>query len=138
QLDIDDIVSDVHTTVTGTSWLETTTGITHKMRLAGSFQARNGQMAIMAMHALGHQGFQITDDAIATGLMQARIPGKAEIINDVVHPTLDGAHNDEMVAALVRYVPSLLRSPRGKRPAVAGLLVAKQGDAMIKTLLPVP
>ncbi len=137
QLDIDDIVSDVHTTVTGTSWLETTTGITHKMRLAGSFQARNGQMAIMAMHALGHQGFQITDDAIATGLMQARIPGRAEIINDVVPVMLDGAHNDEKVAALVRDVPSLLPTPEGKRIVVAGLLEAKQGDAMIKSLVPV-
>lgn len=136
-VDIDEIVEDVKIEPTRTSWREIDTGITHSMRMAGSFQARNGQLAISAMRVLRDYGFSISDEAISTGLMEARIPGRAELIQDSVPVLLDGAHNAEKVAALVEDVPALLPVPEGKRIVVAGLLEAKQGDAMIASLVPV-
>lgn len=137
QLDLGQMIDHVETSLEGTTWLEKPTGITHRMRMAGSFQARNGQLAVSAMRALRDQGFHISDEAIATGLMQARIPGRAEIIHEKVPVLLDGAHNAEKVAALVRDVPSLMPRGGGRRIVVAGLLEAKQGDAMITSLVPV-
>lgn len=137
QLDIEQMLSNIETNATRTSWVDTSTGKAHEMRMAGSFQARNGQLAISAMTALRDHGFTILDDAICRGLMQARIPGRAELISDVVPVLLDGAHNAEKIAAIVEDIPSLLPVPDGKRIVVAGLLEAKQGDAMITSLVPV-
>ena len=137
QVDLGKTVEHVETSLEGTSWLEKTTGVTHTMRMAGSFQARNGQLAISAMRTLRAQGFDISDEAIAAGLSQARIPGRAEEIREKVAVLLDGAHNAEKVAALVRDVPALMPRNGGRRIVVAGLLEAKQGDAMITSLVPV-
>lgn len=137
QIDLDQVIGHVSTDASGTRWLEASTGTIHTMRMAGSFQARNGQLAISAMRTLRDYGFAISDQAIATGLMQARIPGRAESISDIVPVILDGAHNAEKVAAFVADVPALLSHPGGRRIVVAGLLEAKQGDAMIESLVPV-
>lgn len=137
QLDINQIIENVETSAMRTTWLESSTGKTHEMRMAGSFQARNGQLAVSAMRVLREHGFAVSDEMIATGLMQARIPGRAEMISEIVPVLLDGAHNAEKVAAIVQDVPSLLPVPGGKRIVVAGLLDAKQGDAMITSLVPV-
>ena len=137
QLDLDSLIGDVSPEPDGTRWIETTTGLTHAMRMSGSFQARNGQLAVSAMRVLREQGFEITDKAIAEGLMTARIPGRAELIQGPVPVLLDGAHNAEKIAALVADIPALLPTTVGKRILVTGLLEAKQGDAMIAALVPV-
>lgn len=137
QLDMTADIADVVTGPNGTSWIETANGAAHRMRMAGSFQARNGQLALVAMRTLRAQGFDITDDAIQAGLLAAQIPGRAEMIDDIVPLILDGAHNAEKLAAFAADVPALLPSVTGKRIVVAGLLEAKAGDAMIRSLIPV-
>lgn len=137
QLDLAHQIHDVVTGAAGTCWTEYPSGARHMMRMAGSFQARNGQLAISAMRVLREYGYGISDEAIATGLMNARIPGRAELITDVVPVVLDGAHNAEKVAAFASDLPMLAPVPHGRRIVVAGLLEAKQGDAMLKSLVPV-
>lgn len=138
QLDLDAMIADISTSATGTSWTERPAGERHSMRMAGSFQARNGQLAISAMRVLRERGYAISDEAIAAGLAEARIPGRAETIADIVPVLLDGAHNPEKVAALAVDIPQLAPvEPGGKRIVVAGLLEAKQGSEMIPSLLPV-
>ena len=137
QIDIDSLISEVELGSGGTRWRETTTNVTHRMRIAGSFQARNGQLSVAAMRVLRDYGFAISDDAIATGLLRARIAGRAELIADKVPIILDGAHNAEKVAAFAADVPDLLPCPDGNRIVVAGLLDAKAGDEMIASLVPV-
>ena len=136
QVDIEQTIDRVETNATHTSWLETTTGTSHAMKMTGTFQARNGQLAIVAMRGFRDLGFVVRDEAIAAGLMHARIPGRAEMIQEKVPVLLDGAHNAEKVAALVQDVPALLPRNGGRRIVVAGLLEAKQGDAMINSLVP--
>lgn len=135
QLDLDALVTDTAIDAFGTRWVDSSTNRSYAMRLAGTFQARNGQLAVSAMKKLAEYGFDIDDDAIDAGLMRARIPGRAELINDAVPVLLDGAHNAEKVAAIVADLPALL-PVNGRRIVVAGLLEAKQGDAMIESLVP--
>ena len=137
QLDLDAAMADVSTSRNGTCWTEVETGARHAMRMAGSFQARNGQLAISAMRVLRKSGFTISDEAIRTGLLTAQIPGRAEIINDIVPVVLDGAHNPEKLAAFAADVPALLPEVTGRRIVVAGLLQAKAGDDMIRSIVPV-
>lgn len=137
QLQMDEAIADVTTGANGTSWRETAIGAVHTMAMAGSFQARNGQLAISAVCALREHGFVISDEAIATGLRQARIPGRAELIADRVPVVLDGAHNAEKVAAFAADVPALLPTVTGRRIVIAGLLEAKQGDAMLRSIVPI-
>ena len=136
QLNLGLTIRQLTTGPSGTSWSEQPGGIAHHMRMAGSFQARNGQLAVAAVRALRQQGFDIPESAITEGLRTARIPGRAELVDDVVPVILDGAHNPEKLAAFAADIPSLLPSTMGKRIVVAGLLEAKQGDAMIASLVP--
>lgn len=137
QLDLDTAMTQVSTGPLGTKWTERESGDTHVMRMAGSFQARNGQLALSAMRVLRDYGFTISDEAMQQGLLQARIPGRAEIIDDIVPVVLDGAHNPEKLAAFAADVPALLPDVTGRRIVVAGLLEAKAGDAMIRSIVPV-
>lgn len=137
QVDLDAAMTDIETGPDGTSWCEVESGQQHRMRMAGSFQARNGQLAISAMRKLRELGFDVSDQAIERGLHLARIPGRAEFINDSVPVILDGAHNAEKLAAFAADVPALLPQTTGRRIVVAGLLDAKAGDKMLRSLVPV-
>jgi dihydrofolate synthase/folylpolyglutamate synthase len=137
-VDLDQAITDVHTGPEGTTWEERATGLRHHMGMSGSFQARNGQTALLAARLLNDQGIAISADAIDRGLARARIPGRAELLPGEVRVLLDGAHNPEKLAALVGDVPALLPSPEGaRRIGIVGLLDAKQGDEMLRAVTPV-
>lgn len=137
QLDLIGGLGEITTSPSGTSWVDNSTGEAHSMRMSGSFQARNGQLAITAMRVLRDRGFEISDEAIRAGLQRARIPGRAEIIDDIVPVILDGAHNPEKLAAFAADVPALLPDVSGKRIVISGLLNSKAGGDMIPSLLPI-
>lgn len=131
-----------HTGPDGTSWVDPQTGQPRSIALGGRFQARNGAAAVAAVRAAAPAleaatGLPITEEAIATGLRQARIPGRMELLRDRVPVLLDGAHNAEKVAALAADVPAFLPAAGGRRIAVLGALEAKQADEMIASLVPV-
>ncbi|MGB3331130.1 MAG: Mur ligase family protein [Thermomicrobiales bacterium] len=132
----------LHTGPDGTSWIDPHTGQPMTIALGGRFQARNGAAAVAAVRTaapalLAATGLPIDEEAIATGLRSARIPGRMELLHDRVPVLLDGAHNAEKVAALAAEIPAFLPSPGGRRIAVLGALEAKQADEMIASLVPV-
>lgn len=137
-IDLDTAVDEVITGRGGTSWLETGSGHRFHTSMRGSFQASNGAIAIEAVRRLDTLGFTVTAAAIRVGLATARIPGRAEIIDDAVPVLLDGAHNSDKVAALTADIPNLMpRQDEGRRIAVLGVLEAKQANEMIARLVPV-
>lgn len=137
-VDLDDAIEDMETTPQGTTWRERETGTARSMGMCGTFQARNGQTAIVAARLLDGLGISIAPDAIDRGLRQARIPGRAELINGEVKVLLDGAHNAEKLAALVADVPALLQATDGaRRIGIIGLLDAKKADEMIRSVVSV-
>ncbi len=131
--------TNVSTDLRGTTWTDGITGTTHHTALRGSFQARNGALALEAVRALREQGFHIPDEAVERGLQSARIPGRVEIIDEPGRLVmLDGAHNAEKIAALAEDVPSLLPvGEGGTRIGVLGVLEAKQAQDMVGSIVPV-
>jgi len=128
------ITMDAH----GTGWLDGTTGQRFHTGQRGSFQARNGATAVAAVRALREAGLAIPDEAIDQGLQAARIPGRAELVTDACPVLLDGAHNEDKVAALAADLPALLPVAGGApRVAVLGVLEAKQAQGMMASLVPV-
>jgi dihydrofolate synthase / folylpolyglutamate synthase len=129
---------DVETSRVGTSWTDGRTSTRHQSGLCGSFQAINGATAIAITEVLREQGLAIPDGAIKTGLRTARIPGRAEVIEDRAGLVLlDGAHNADKVAAIAADIPHLLPvAGSGKRIAVLGVLEAKQALGMVRSLVP--
>lgn len=134
QLHLDTEVTRIRTSPTETIWQEVDSGAEHRTRMSGSFQARNGQTAVRAARMLRDSGFAISDREIDDGLRLAQIPGRAETVTDRVPVLLDGAHNAEKVAAFASDIPSLLPVNGGRRIGVVGLLSAKKGDDMIRSL----
>lgn len=136
QLAMDREIADVQTTPEGTTWREVVTGQTHRMRMCGSFQALNGQTAVRAARLLRELGVAIPDEAITTGLLQARIPGRAEYMPASIPTLFDGAHNPQKIGALVKDLPSLLpRRGEGRRICITGLLNAKDGSDIIQKVV---
>ncbi|MDQ3541117.1 MAG: Mur ligase family protein, partial [Chloroflexota bacterium] len=137
-LDLDTAVHSIVTGRDGTSWVETATGERFQSSMRGSFQARNSAIAIAAVRQLDALGIPVFDAAIRAGLATAQIPGRAEIIDDIVPVLLDGAHNSDKVAALTVDIPALMPKEHGaRRIAVLGVLEAKQANDMIEQLVPV-
>jgi dihydrofolate synthase/folylpolyglutamate synthase len=133
---------DTATRVTGievgersTSWRDAASGEVFEIGLAGSFQAVNGMVAVEAVRTLSEVGFEIDEAAIRRGLMAAAIPGRAEIMPGTPQVLLDGAHNDDKVAALVADLDRLL-PVAGRRIAVVGALESKTAESMLGSLLP--
>ncbi len=75
---------------------------THEVRLQmlGKHQVQNATTAIAAAEALIELGIPITDTAIVTGLRQAKIPARFEILRRNPAIVVDGAHNGHSAAAL--------------------------------------
>ena len=105
--------------------------------MAGRFQAINSATALAAVRALDPA---LVEDlgVIRTGLDHARLQGRFETVASGPVVILDGAHNPEKCAALVRD----LRAIRSMRPAarlilVTGMLESKDHVAMLAALHPV-
>jgi len=136
-LDPETALSDVVTGTGGTTWTDVATGTAYRTGLRGRFQARNGATAIAAVRLLTAAGVPVPDPAIHVGLAGARIPGRAELIEDTVPILLDGAHNPEKIEALSADLETLIPvGGHGRRIAVLGVLEAKQAADMIRALVP--
>ncbi len=90
--------------------LETSTDTYSGMRLnlAGEHQLRNAACAILALEALGRQGFKIDKQAILSGLSRVDWPGRLEIYSKEPLVILDVAHNPDGISNLVSALKKLL------------------------------
>jgi dihydrofolate synthase / folylpolyglutamate synthase len=74
----------------------------------------------------------VTAEEVTIGLRRLRMPGRFEIVGDVI---LDGAHNDASAAALAR---ALVEYARGRELSlVLGINRDKDARAVLRPLLPV-
>ncbi len=72
--------------------------------MIGMHQVRNAAVSIKVAKLLGDHGFQIDPGHVKRGLMKAYWPGRMEKVSDTPLIFLDGAHNPEGVAALVKTI----------------------------------
>ncbi len=93
----------------------------------GSHQRQNAALAIAAARCMA----PVTDVEARRGLERLRVPGRFEVVDDVV---LDGAHNDASAQALAQALSDFAAG----RPLnlVLGLNRDKDARAVLKPLLP--
>ncbi len=97
--------------------------------LLGEHQRWNAALAVAAVHALG---LGLSDAAIASGLAQTCWPGRFEQVSPGL--VLDGAHNEDSVAALVKTWRQVFG---GQQAAVVfGAVQDKQVEVMLRLLAP--
>jgi dihydrofolate synthase/folylpolyglutamate synthase len=75
--------------------------------LRGQHQRDNAAIAIAAARHLRGQ-FDVPDDAIRRGIAEVRWPGRLDIVETQPLIILDGAHNADGVAALIRELPEIV------------------------------
>lgn len=99
----------------------------------GAHQACNAAMAIEIALALWRKGYDISDEAILSGLEKAKFPARIELLRREPLLVLDGCHNPAGAAAL----GSTLHAHRVEKPvAILGMLADKAVQATLKELAP--
>ncbi|HZX42748.1 MAG TPA: folylpolyglutamate synthase/dihydrofolate synthase family protein [Myxococcaceae bacterium] len=103
--------------------------------LHGEHQHHNAAVAVTCSHLLARQGLAVDAEAIRTGLQRTRWPGRLEQIPGHPPLLLDGAHNEDGVAALVA---ALDAPPYAGRLVhlVFGVVSDKRVEPMLRALLP--
>ena len=90
------------TTLRGTSFEYK--GRAVKLNLLGLYQPRNASLVLEAVGLLKKIGMNISDEAISTGLEEARWSARFEIINHLPLIIFDGAHNPEGISSAVESI----------------------------------
>lgn len=87
-------------------------GIKYPLPLLGDFQLNNSALAIASLQILCSQGWEISEDAIASGMAKTQWIGRLQWTSWRNHRLLiDGAHNPAAAIALRQYVDTLEKSP---------------------------
>ena len=100
--------------------------------MPGDFQVANAACAVAAVQAL--PGFKISEQAVRNGLLQARIPGRVEIVQREPLIILDGAHNPEKMRASQQAIEQ--HFPDKRRIAVLALKSDKAAADVLRHVLP--
>ncbi|MBD1896470.1 Mur ligase family protein [Coleofasciculus sp. FACHB-129] len=87
-------------------------GIKYPLPLLGDIQLNNSALAIASFQILQQQGWEISEDAIASGMAKTQWVGRLQWTSWQNHRLLiDGAHNPAAAIALRQYVDTLETSP---------------------------
>jgi dihydrofolate synthase/folylpolyglutamate synthase len=83
-------------------------GIKYPLPLLGEIQLSNSAIAIATLKILSSQGWEIPEEAIASGMAKTKWPGRLQWTSWNNHRLLiDGAHNPAAAIALRQYVDTL-------------------------------
>ncbi len=127
--------------------IDNTKFIKYPLPLQGQFQLTNSALALAAIEILQTQGWEISEEAIITGMANTKWLGRIQWTTWKNHKLLlDGAHNPAAAQVLRDYVDSLTLPPAPKRKQggettqqcvnwVMGMLSTKDHVDIFKTLL---
>jgi len=99
--------------------------------MLGAYQQENAATAIAALYCLRRK-LPVPVTAIRQGVVQARLPGRFQIVGSAPLRILDVAHNPHAARALAGNLAALPRS--GRRLAVFAILADKDAGAVIDAL----
>ena len=102
--------------------------------LLGNHQSKNACMAINSVKLLNKQQLNISNNAIYTGLKNAFIPARFEIINQNPLVILDGGHNPQCFDVLIDTLNEYFNK---KIVFIIGVLKDKDYELMIKKIVPI-
>lgn len=105
-----------------------------KLRMLGQHQAANAAVALATILELRRQGWLVSTDAMRSGLAEAALPGRIEVIGRRPTVVLDVAHNVASVAALIE----ALQESFAAQERVLLFAASKDKDApgMLRVLAP--
>lgn len=106
-----------------------------KISLLGEHQIKNAAVAIKTIGVLEDGGYKIGASAVRKGLLNAKWPGRLEIINRDPVVIIDGAHNAEGAKALSRSLE--LYFPGREKTFIIGVLKDKDFIPMIEAVAPI-
>ncbi len=103
-----------------------------KISLLGMYQPRNASLVIEAVKILRNRGLNISDEALYSGLENARWRARFEIIANNPTVIFDGAHNPEGIAAAVTSIKQYFGEQ--KLVLVSGVLSDKDYKAIAESM----
>ena len=109
-------------------------GLSIHIPLAGRHQTTNAVTAIEAAKALDSRGLHITNQNIADGIENAKMPARMEVLCKNPLVIIDGAHNPSGAEALSACIESCLSDY--KIIAVMGVMADKDYNKMVKFIAP--
>jgi dihydrofolate synthase/folylpolyglutamate synthase len=127
--------------------IDNTKFIKYPLQLQGQFQLTNSALALAAIEILQTQGWEISEEAIITGMANTKWLGRIQWTTWKNHKLLlDGAHNPAAAQILRDYVDSLTPPPAPKRKQggettqhsvnwVMGMLSTKDHGLIFQALL---
>ncbi|MEW5764304.1 MAG: bifunctional folylpolyglutamate synthase/dihydrofolate synthase [Acidobacteriota bacterium] len=101
--------------------------------LPGEHQLGNAALAVRCAWELDECGFAIPDQAIRRGILEARWPGRLELVGREPDVYLDGAHNLDGCEVLARFVAEL---PHPRKALVFAVMRDKPVADMASRLFP--
>ncbi len=105
-----------------------------KIPLLGSHQVINAAVAVTALHVADERGVSIDDDAICTGLSNAKWPGRLEILNPDPLLVVDSAHNGDSAQKLGQALQEVFH--RKEWTVIVGISADKDIPAILDALVP--
>lgn len=106
-----------------------------RIALIGEHQVRNASVAVKAIESLSDKGFMLSEDEIRQGLLDARWPGRLEVMRKNPVFLIDGAHNGEgakiLADNLVKYFPE------NRKIFIIGVLKDKDYKTVIEAVAPI-
>ncbi len=112
-------------------------GAAYETSLLGTYQPQNAAVALEVIFALRERGFAISDEAIRTGVSDARWVGRFEVLSRPAgKPTvvIDGGHNPQGAAVLASSLADVF--PERKVVLLSGVMADKDYPAMLRMVLP--
>lgn len=102
----------------------------YEIHLPGVYQLENAALALTTLQGLKARGWEIPQAAIETGLREAYIAGRMQVIGTNPQILLDGAHNIGGIQELCKNVKAFRM--QGKIYAVLGMCADKATEQIVK------
>jgi len=103
-----------------------------EIKLLGDFQIENAATAVLAVEGLRHYDIFIDKSAVSVGLLNARWPGRFEILHKKPFIVVDGAQNGQSAFILKKTVKDNLKY--GKLLLILGIMNDKDVENICKEL----
>ena len=109
-------------------------GTNYSISLLGKHQCKNASVVIDAVKVLRSRGWKISEDALRSGLRNARWPARFEILSLNPIFILDGGHNPQCASSIAQAISDYL--PKQKLRLIIGMLADKNVSEVVDILAP--
>ncbi|MDD3363693.1 MAG: bifunctional folylpolyglutamate synthase/dihydrofolate synthase [Syntrophomonas sp.] len=103
-----------------------------RFTLRGDYQLQNLATALTALQIIKEKGYRVEEQSIRGSLLNLKMPGRLEVIQQNPLVIADAAHNPQGAKALADSLDTLL--PDRKKVLVLGLVNDKERDGIIQAL----